>query len=410
MKILNPLLILIVFTVSSASSMKACQVPVFKYALDYWAPENYPLTVYHQGALTAPQQSFVNSLTPSTEKATPNLQVTLRDLSNPANSIDDGTNPTQAAKNLPWLVLRHPSTFTLKIGSQAVAPVWAGTPEEVFSQNVFNSPARREIVKRLQSGDSIIWLLLEGENAEENTNASKLLQTEIKKLEKTARPPQDLTAPPPVPNPEDAPDEIAEPVNIVFTMMRLARTDASETQFIAQLLSLNPELHDTKGPIVFPIFGRARTLDGIAGTALNAETLERRAIYLCGDCSCTIKAQNPGADLLVTALWPPVKKKKNDIVREAQGLSSGLPSVSKLITPIPAYLRPKVAETKAPSEIKTETSSIQSQGKNATTASETPPAGNSLLRNIGIAFITLLVLVGGVSFAILRKPSGRNNR
>ena len=45
-------LILLLTLVLHASLAQACSVPVFRYALEQWRPDPFPVVVFHKGELT----------------------------------------------------------------------------------------------------------------------------------------------------------------------------------------------------------------------------------------------------------------------------------------------------------------------------------------------------------------------
>ena len=55
--------------------------------------------------------------------------------------------------------------------------------------------------------------------------------------------------------------------------------------------------------MAFPIFGRGRALYALAGKGITKENVWEASFFLAGDCSCQIKAENPGTDLLMAADW-----------------------------------------------------------------------------------------------------------
>ncbi|MCY3021657.1 MAG: hypothetical protein NTW87_21805 [Planctomycetota bacterium] len=69
------------------------------------------------------------------------------------------------------------------------------------------------------------------------------------------------------------------------------------------LLNIDKEAQKESGPLVYPVFGRGRTLGGLAGKVLEAESLREACEFLCGACMCSIKQQMPGMDLLLSADW-----------------------------------------------------------------------------------------------------------
>ncbi|MCB1088647.1 MAG: hypothetical protein KDM63_16535, partial [Verrucomicrobiae bacterium] len=55
--------------------------------------------------------------------------------------------------------------------------------------------------------------------------------------------------------------------------------------------------------MVFPVFGRGRLLEPLIGKGVRSENVMEYATYICGACSCEVKDQNPGVDLLIAADW-----------------------------------------------------------------------------------------------------------
>src|SRR5690606_30723445 len=83
--------------------------------------------------------------------------------------------------------------------------------------------------------------------------------------------------------------------------------DAAEEVLLQMLLRCEPDLLPREGeeirPMVFPIFGRARALYALVGGGIHPVPIERAAQFLTGPCSCQVKAENPGVDLLLAARW-----------------------------------------------------------------------------------------------------------
>ena len=51
------------------------------------------------------------------------------------------------------------------------------------------------------------------------------------------------------------------------------------------------------------MFGRGRAYDGLVGERLTPQSIEDACRFLTGACQCTVKAQNPGLDLLMRVSW-----------------------------------------------------------------------------------------------------------
>ena len=56
-------------------------------------------------------------------------------------------------------------------------------------------------------------------------------------------------------------------------------------------------------PMAFPIFGQGRVLYALVGKGIKVETVDRAAQFLIGSCSCQVKEQNPGVDLVMATDW-----------------------------------------------------------------------------------------------------------
>ena len=56
-------------------------------------------------------------------------------------------------------------------------------------------------------------------------------------------------------------------------------------------------------PMAFPVFGRGRVLFALLGDGIATSTIEEASRFLAGACQCTVKADNPGVDLLVAFDW-----------------------------------------------------------------------------------------------------------
>jgi hypothetical protein len=66
-------------------------------------------------------------------------------------------------------------------------------------------------------------------------------------------------------------------------------------------------------PLLAPIFGRGRVLGAWPASEMGDEQIEEATLFLLGACSCQVKSQNPGWDLLLAVEWD----------RELQAIGSG---------------------------------------------------------------------------------------
>jgi hypothetical protein len=97
-----------------------------------------------------------------------------------------------------------------------------------------------------------------------------------------------------------------EELKITFSAHRLSRDDPAEAAFVSMLLSHESDLREefSKGtPMAFPVFGRGRVLYALLGDGISTGMIEEASRFLAGACQCTVKAENPGVDLLVAFDW-----------------------------------------------------------------------------------------------------------
>jgi hypothetical protein len=69
------------------------------------------------------------------------------------------------------------------------------------------------------------------------------------------------------------------------------------------LLNSEPDLAEYDEPIAIPVFGRGRTSFALVGAGIHEGTIGDSCRFVCGDCSCQVKEQNPGRDLLMAVDW-----------------------------------------------------------------------------------------------------------
>src|SRR5947209_2971595 len=87
----------------------ACNVPVFRYALEKWRPDAYELVIFHDLRLTAEQAAAVEAIRGQSvaQGGHANLAVTMVDVNaiehEAIQKIWDGQKETPARDSLPWL-------------------------------------------------------------------------------------------------------------------------------------------------------------------------------------------------------------------------------------------------------------------------------------------------------------------
>ncbi len=274
---LNKLILKLALTICMLPvALRACDVPVFRYALERWPAATYNLTAFTGGSLSADETAAAESC---------GKLYGADDL--PANIRYE--TDTTAAEMQNRLAL----SFPLAHGRQR--HIWAGALSKSNARLVADSPARQKIASALLDGRTAVWVLLESGDTDRDRTAKKLLETELKKLEKT------LTLPEAVSN--EALRNLPE-LEIGFSMVTVSRDDPDESVLVSMLVSTEPDLVDyADQPMAFPVFGRGRVLYALVGDGIDERNIHEACAFLTGPCACEIKDQTPGMDLLIAANW-----------------------------------------------------------------------------------------------------------
>ena len=107
-------------------------------------------------------------------------------------------------------------------------------------------------------------------------------------------------------------------LQIGFSLLRIQHSNSDEQVFLQMLLNFESDLGELAGePMAFPVFGRGRFLEPLVGRGVTRDNVFESSIYLCGACSCEVKEQNPGKDLLMSMNWDKALEGKQMIVDKA---------------------------------------------------------------------------------------------
>ncbi len=290
MKIVSCLLFLALFP----SLAGACNVPVFRYALERWQSDAYELVVFHDARLSVAQNLFLKSVEESSADRSGTANISLiqsRIAANQASPLADVWESVRAEEDakLPYVVIRT------RLRGQDIN-CWHGSLNDAMKADVLTSPARIELANRLLQGDAVVWLLLESDDEKRTRTARDLLQTSFPKLTSNLSLPAGVGLPG-----SELFSEI--PLLLDFSVLSIDRNDEEE-QFLVKLLSgLQSDAFDAGEPLIVPVFGRGRALEVIPACDLNYRLIEDLTVFLSGPCSCQVKNRNPGFDLLLSADW-----------------------------------------------------------------------------------------------------------
>src|SRR5260370_19685274 len=129
-----------------ASEVRACNIPVFRYALERWRndqdEDRYRITIFHRGPLDDAQTKLVQALRKVGDGRHALLPCAVETV--------DLAGPVGVAE-LPRMIVRRPDH-----GALCSAPL-----DDKAVQQLTESPAPREVARRLMHGESVVWCYVE---------------------------------------------------------------------------------------------------------------------------------------------------------------------------------------------------------------------------------------------------------
>lgn len=375
----------IALALASVSASQACNVPVFRYALERWQSDLYQLVILHQGPLSPADQKKVDALREESVSGSGhcNLEVTVADLADetaaaPYRELWKGQGQKDSA--LPWAVLLGP------LRRDQPVTVWSGPLSAADPTLLLDSPARKELVKRLVAGNSAVWLLITSGKKKADNQAAKMIAEKTKMLE------EEMELPPGIGDPgSELYSEI--PLKIKFSTIKIARDDPAERVFVDMLIAGQPSLKEEKGPLAFVAFGRTRVLGGVGGEDLNEDVIVEASAMLCGPCSCQMKEMNPGYDLLARAQWDALVVGELAGPHEMPELKGFSDFAEAAATPAPLP-----AEASPPPPAPPAITNLADLAPRHTATEE----GGPLTRSVAAIVISAVVLLAAASVFILR--------
>lgn len=280
--------------IAIASVCPACDVPVFRYALERWAGDPFQLVVFHSEPIAPDLEGELQALEtdpdPESKKVVPNWKIARVDTSKPLPKLwaalwesskkltSDAAKPTLALCTPEW-----------RVGDQ---PMWVTTLSKDALEQLSDSAKRREIAKQLLAGTAVVWVLLESGDNKKDQALLDLVNVESERLRNTLPEPHGVEF--------DGVNVLSHlPISVSFSLVRFSSQDPSEA-VLRKLLTNGDPISE---PLLYPLFGRGRALGQFGAGKVDKGLLEETAVFLTSACSCQVKAQNPGFDILLKANW-----------------------------------------------------------------------------------------------------------
>lgn len=358
----------------STASVTACNVPVFRYALEHWHPDNYRAVVFYEGNLTATQQQVLSNLQQQVAAYRLNLSLRLVDIAAIEEPADKELLAGIRAEQYPVIVLQFPEALGIE------RPLWQSGLQEELTRNLIDSQMRREILHRLTDGQTAVWLLLETGDAAQDEAAFAILADELKATEESLKLPELTDAP------EDALLD-GPNLRIEFSILRVRRDDPAEQSLISILLAAEEDLAGLPEPMVFPVFGRGRAMLPLVGPGISTSNIKGSAAFLAGACSCQVKELNPGFDLLLHADWQDILGWADS--PEVAMANQGLGKNSK-----PVLVSIPTGSVETAQELDSDSSPVRAVPPTSPAAANAPPHSLPLLPIlVGLLVLAAIVLV-----------------
>ena len=283
------ILFMILFISGLLWNNHACNVPVFRYALERWRPDVYQIVVYYQDKIDRDALSLLQKSAVSGDSLA-NFFLKLIDISTPEGKA---TATQNEITKFPWFEVYYPEN------SQVRGLVWDGLLNLINVKKILHSHARSILAKNLLTGDAAVWLFLKSDNAEKDEKAFQILKKNLERASNELKIPAtgvDING-----NPIEVTD--FKDYQVHFSLIQIAKNDSDEVLLINMLSGSEPDLQDYNEPLAFPIFGRGRALYALIGDGINEQTIWQACRSIINWCSCEVKASNPGIDLLISADW-----------------------------------------------------------------------------------------------------------
>jgi hypothetical protein len=284
-----------------ASIASACKLPVFRYALERWSVDRYRMVAIVDNQESDTTQAAVAELQ-ALARSSANVDIEVMDLSS-MSEVDlwqldsfDGDIET------PRLQVFFPER------NGQPKKCWEGELTLAAVQSWSDSRLRQQIAGDLVSGVSAVWLMVDGLDEEQNQQIAEKVAAALAEASAEIKIPDGV-----IPrdganrylqeHPEASMDDVLRsdvPLKVEFRLRRLRRDNRDESALRAMVGGLA----EADGRVVFvPIFGRGRMLDAIVTESVDGQTIVNACRYMVGECSCTVKALNPGVDLILNVDW-----------------------------------------------------------------------------------------------------------
>jgi len=384
----------LIFILSCFSSAQACNVPVFRYALEKWTADSYTLVLY-QKAGTDSNAEAEQWLREHLSAGTP-INIQLQTVA--VDSVVGVTAAAEPITGFPWLEVYFPHR------SAESRPIWSGLATAENFHRILYSPLRSLLAERLLQGDALVWLLLRSGDDSMDLQARGRLQAALERAQR------ELTIPDTGVDIHGNPIPVAEfkHLPVRFSFLEVDRRSADEMFLQRCLLQVEPDLTLFDEPMAFPVLGQGRALYALVGLGINENNILESCRSAVGWCSCEVKELNPGLDLLLAADWshPRLGRLVSDAPSAIVGLSAFVPDSAETST-TSGSLPVETAADGQSEEVVSLTPAILDSADHMLADPASVPV-SSLFCNLTILAIAALILLLVASMLLMKRKRGRS--
>ncbi len=261
------MLFMIPALILSAATCIGCTIPVFRFALDRWHADPYRLELRAEDAAKPDIAAFVRNL-----------------------DAASGINLEVSRSKGPDSILHMPAS------DGTGTEVWKGSLDRSRLDALVDSSARAQIAANILSGDAAVWVLVENGDPAGADRAAATITKRLRYLEKVIQLPKI--------DPNDPSSRLGPgpALRTTFSVVRIP-TQHDEAPLLSMLSANDPEITHSGKPWTSVVFGRGRVLGAWPIESMDDAHIEELALFLTGACSCQVKRQNPGWDLLLRFDW-----------------------------------------------------------------------------------------------------------
>lgn len=267
--------VLCLMAVGSApfAPVRACAVPVYRYMLERWQRDFYRTYYFYRAEEDEGDRKVNDFLEDAGSSFGSHVNLTFR-----AAEVSTVTGDAVAVEDRElWSEHRSDKLPFHLVLSPRDTVLFRGRLDLPTAKAIIHSPMKTRIARELCAGKGGLLFLLAGPDHEENKKAGEDVRWVLATAKREYR------------------------LDVGF--LRLPRNDPKEKWLVRSLLDLVEEAPHKKQCMVFGICGRGRVL-----TACIGEGITRRNIVECvgimnGDCSCDLRFQGAGMDLLTDWDW-----------------------------------------------------------------------------------------------------------